>query len=54
MTALGWLMMVASVTSVVSLTAFCLSRVLTLPPVDVHSLDVAPLDIPTGDITDAD
>ena len=37
---LGWLVMLVSVSSVIALTAFCLYRVLTLPPVeaeDIHS-----------------
>ena len=34
MTLLGWVMMVTSVTAVLALTAFCLIRVLTLPPVE--------------------
>jgi hypothetical protein len=49
MTALGWLVMLPSVGSVVALTAFCLLRVLSLPPVEVEDLDTAPLDIDTGD-----
>ena len=49
MTPLGWIIMVASIGSIVGLTAFCLYRVLRLPPVEVHTLDVAPLDIKTRD-----
>ena len=40
MTPLGWLMMIASCSSVIALTSFCLHRVLTLPPVEageIHS-----------------
>jgi hypothetical protein len=54
MTPLGWLIMTVSITSVVSLTAFCLYRVLTLPPVEVGSLNVAPLEIETHDLDDPD
>jgi uncharacterized membrane protein len=49
MTALGWLIMSLSLSSVVGLTVFCLYRVLTLPPAEVINLDVAPLDIVTPD-----
>ena len=49
MTALGWLIMSLSLTSVIGLTALCLYRVLTLPPAEVANLDVAPLDIVTPD-----
>jgi hypothetical protein len=38
MTPLGGLVMVVSVTSVIALTAFCLYRVLTLPPVEVGEI----------------
>jgi hypothetical protein len=38
MTPLGWLMMIASCSSVIALTAFCLYRVLTLPPVEVGKI----------------
>jgi hypothetical protein len=54
MAPIGWLIMVTSVSSVVGLTVFCLWRVLTLPPVEVENLDVAPLDIETPDIRDPD
>jgi hypothetical protein len=54
MTPLGWLVMIVSVGSVLALTAFCLVRVLTLPPVEIEDLDTAPLDIDTHDTKDAD
>ena len=54
MTPLGWLIMIVSISSVVGLTAFCLYRVLTLPPVEIDKLDVAPLEIQTPDLKDAD
>lgn len=54
MTILGWLMMIVSVGSVISLTTFCLYRVFALPPDEVADLDVAPLRIDTRDTQDAD
>ena len=54
MTAVGIAIMVVSIGSVVSLTAFCLYRVLTLPPLEIDNLDVAPLEIETPDLKDAD
>lgn len=51
---LGWLMMFLSVGSVLALAGFCLSRVLTLPPAEVANLDIAPLDINTGDTENAE
>ncbi len=54
MNALGWLVMITSVGSVLALTAYCLHRVLTLPPAEVESLDTAPLNIDTGDTENAD
>ena len=54
MTPLGWLIMISSLTSVIALTAFCLYRVLSLPPVEIENLDTAPLDIDTRDTRDAD
>lgn len=38
MTAAGWIMMTLSVGSVLGLTAFCLYRVLTLPPAELDEL----------------
>ncbi len=54
MNLLGWLIMFTSVSSVLVLNIFCLYRVLTLPPVEVDSLDTAPLDIATPDLRDPD
>ena len=54
MTPLGCLIMVVSIGSVVALTTFCLCRVLTLPPVEVEDLNVAPLAIETPDLHDSD
>ncbi len=45
----GWCLMILSVGSVLSLTVYCLFRVLTLPPADVEEHFKAPLDIETGD-----
>jgi hypothetical protein len=50
---LGWLVMILSVGSVLALTAFCLYRVLTLPPVEIEDLTY-PLEADTGDTEDAD
>ena len=44
MTPLGWLVMIVSVSSVIALTAFCLYRVLTLPPIEAEDLH-SPLEI---------
>jgi hypothetical protein len=54
MTPLGWLIMIVSIGSVVALTAFCLARVLSLPPVEVEDLNVAPLEIETPDMRQPD
>ena len=50
----GWVMMLASVGSVIGLTVFCLYRVLMLPPAEVESVNTAPLEIDTRDTKDAD
>lgn len=54
MNPMGWTVMILSVGSVLSLTAFCLYRVMTLPPAEVETLDTAPLSIDTKDTHDAD
>lgn len=54
MTIGGWIVMVLSIGSVVSLAGFCLCRVLLLPPVDVEEHLKGPLEIDTGDTLDAD
>jgi hypothetical protein len=54
MNTLGWIMMTVSVGSVLALTAFCLFRVFALPPIEVEDLDIAPLDIDTGDTRQPD
>jgi hypothetical protein len=53
MTAAGWTIMIVSVGSVLTLTAFCFYRVLTLPAMELEDIK-APLDIDTGDTVDAD
>jgi hypothetical protein len=53
MTLAGWVMMIVSVGSVLVLTAYCLYRVMTLPPVEVEDLTY-PLEADTGDTKDAD
>lgn len=53
MTLAGWIIMILSVGSVLTLTAFCFYRVLTLPPSELDELK-APLHIDTGDTEDAD
>jgi hypothetical protein len=54
MTAAGLTIMIISVGAVMSLTTFCIVRVLTLPPVRVTEHLKAPLDIDTRDTHDAD
>ena len=49
MNAAGWLVMILSVGSVLTLVSYCLYRVLTLPPVEVEEHLKAPPDIDTGD-----
>jgi hypothetical protein len=53
MTTLGWIVMVVSVGSVLALNAFCLYRVLTLPPAEVDDL-TSPLEIDTRDTAQPD
>ena len=54
MTTAGLIIMVVSVGSVLALVAFCLFRVLMLPPETVEEHLKAPLDIDTRDTVDAD
>jgi hypothetical protein len=51
MTFSGAVIMIASVGAVLSLTSFCVIRVLSLPPVELEDLR-DPLDIDTGDTAD--
>jgi hypothetical protein len=54
MNAAGWIIMIVSVGSVLLLTAYCMVRVLTLPPEVVEEHLKAPLDIDTKDTADPD
>ena len=54
MTLAGWIVMILSVSTVLSLVSFCLYRVMTLPPVEVEEHIRGPLEIDTGDTVDAD
>lgn len=54
MTSGGWIVMILSVGSVLTLVSYCLYRVLTLPPVEVEESLKGPLEIDTGDTQDAD
>jgi hypothetical protein len=54
MNSAGIVIMTLSVGSVLALAAFCLFRVLSLPPHAVEEHLKAPLDIDTRDTVDAD
>jgi hypothetical protein len=54
MTPEGWAIMITSVGSVLALTAFCMYRVLTLPPEVAEEHLKAPLDIDTKDTQQPD
>jgi hypothetical protein len=54
MTRAGWTIMIVSVGSVLALTAYCLYRVLTLPPHVAEEHLKGPLVIDTGDTENAD
>ena len=49
----GWIVMLVSVGSVLSLVTFCMYKVLSLPPVEEEHVK-GPLEIDTGDTQDAD
>ncbi len=53
MNSLGWIMMTVSVCTVLCLVSFCLTKVLSLPAVDMDEVK-GPLEIDTGDTEDAD
>jgi hypothetical protein len=53
MTTEAWIMMSASVATVLSLMTFCLYRVLSLPPVEQERVK-GPLEIDTGDTRNLD
>ncbi len=44
----GWIVMVLSVSIVLALLGYCLSKVMGLPPVEVEDIK-GPLEIDTGD-----
>jgi hypothetical protein len=50
----GWAIMIASVSSVLALTSFCIYRVYSLPPAVAEEHLTGPLEIDTGDTKDAD
>ena len=50
----GWIVMLLSVGSVLALVSFCLTRVLSLPPVEIEQHLKGPLEIDTRDTKDAD
>ena len=54
MTAGGWMIMIGSVVSILTLVTFCMIRVLRLPPADLETHLKAPPDIDTRDRQDAD
>ena len=54
LTTAGWMVMLVSVGSVLTLVTYCLYRVLSLPPVEVEEHLKGPPDIDTRDTEDAD
>ena len=48
----GWVVMLLSIGSVLTLVCYCLYRVLSLPPVDVEEHLKGPPDIDTRDTND--
>ncbi len=50
----GLVVMVVSIGAVLSLVSFCLYKVFSLPPVEVEEHVKGPLEIDTGDVSDAD
>lgn len=53
MTTAAWIMMLTSIGVVLALVGYCMTKVLSLPPVEQTSVK-GPLDIDTGDTIDAD
>lgn len=53
MNAGGWTMLIVSVSAVLTLVTYCVTKVLSLPPADVEEIE-GPLTIDTGDTEDAD
>lgn len=54
MTLAGWVVMIVSVGSVLTMVSYCLYRVMRLPPVDFEEHLHGPLEIDTRDTLDAD
>ena len=50
----GWIVMILSVGSVLSLVTFCVAKVFSLPPVEAEEALVSELEIDTRDTQDAD
>ncbi len=50
----GLIVMVVSISAVLTLVSFCLYKVFSLPPVEVEEHVKGPLEIDTGDTSDAD
>ena len=50
----GLVVMVVSIGAVLTLVSFCLYKVFSLPPVEVEEHVKGPLEIDTGDVSDAD
>jgi hypothetical protein len=53
LTPAGWVVMLLSVGTVLVLMAYCVTKVLSLPPVELEDLK-GPLEIDTGDTQNAD
>ncbi len=53
MTFWAWLVMLTSVSAVLALFGYCITKVLLLPPVEMEDLK-GPLEIDTRDTEDAD
>ena len=49
----GWIVMIVSVGTVLTLVVYCVTKVLSLPPVEMEDIR-GPLEIDTGDTQDAD
>ena len=50
----GWIVMILSVGSVLSLVTFCVTKVLSLPPIEADEALVSELEIDTRDRRDPD
>ena len=54
MTTEGWIVMTLSVGTVLCLVTYCLTRVLSLPPVEMDEALTSPLEIDTRDTDEPD